>query len=272
MVTGIASGATASADPGPGPEYVNLGDSFSAGSGVWPIAPGQPFECWQSENNFSHLVAAQLGYRLTDVSCGGAKTDDFYRAQYPGTRPQFEALTPTTELVTLVIGGNNNDTFSGAIAKCVGAMVTHPGALDPCRAQYGDSLAEPVAAKTHPALVTALRDIHARAPRARVLIAGYPSALPANGGCSPQMPIAEGDVGYLHGLQATLNDAVARAAAETGSTYVDMSRVSEGRDGCEPVGQRWVEPLVYATQPIPVHPNAAGERALADQVMAAIGR
>ncbi|MFC9789439.1 SGNH/GDSL hydrolase family protein [Rhodococcus sp. NPDC127528] len=272
VMTGIASGASASADPGPGLEYVNLGDSFSAASGVAPIAPGQPFQCWQSEQNFSHLVAARLGYRLTDVSCGGAKTEDFYQAQYQGTRPQFEALTPSTELVTLMIGGNNNDTFGGAMAKCIGAMVSHPGAFDPCHAQYGNTLAEPIATQTYPALVTALRDIHAKSPRARVLIAGYPWLLPANGGCLPQMPIAEGDVGYLRDLQATLNETIARAAAETDSTYVDMSQVSEGRDGCKPVGQRWVEPMIFATQPVPVHPNAEGERALANQVMAALGR
>ncbi|WP_246097733.1 SGNH/GDSL hydrolase family protein [Rhodococcus spelaei] len=271
-VTGIASGASASADPRPGLEYVNLGDSFSAGSGVSPIIPSQPLPCWQSGANFSHIVAAELGYRLTDVSCGGAKTDDFYRAQYPGTRPQLEALTPTTELVTLMIGGNNNDTFAGAMASCIGAMVLHPGAFDPCRAQYGNSLTAPILTKTYPALVTALHDIHAKSPRARVLIAGYPLLLPASGSCAPQMPIAEGDVGYLRDLQTTLNDAVKRAAEATDSTYVDMAQASEGRDGCKPVGQRLVEPMIFANQPVPVHPNADGERALANQVMAAIGQ
>ncbi|MFI6433365.1 SGNH/GDSL hydrolase family protein [Rhodococcus oryzae] len=272
-VIGVASGsasASTPADPQPALEYVNLGDSFSAGSGISPIAPGQEPKCWQSEQNFSHIVAARLGYQLTDVSCGGADTNALYRAQHEGMRPQLESLSPTTDLVTLMIGGNNNKTFSGSMATCVEAKVKHPGAFDPCRAQYGTTLIDPIANQTYPALVTALHDIHAKAPNARVVIAGYPWVLPASGGCFPQMPVAEGDVHYLREMQAMLNDAVERAAAETDSTFVDMSQVSEGRDACKPVGQRLVEPLIGSTHPIPVHPNADGERVLADQVMAAI--
>jgi hypothetical protein len=250
---------------------VNLGDSFSAGSGVSPMAATQVAKCWQSEQNFSHLIARQLGYRLTDVSCGGAKTQDFYAPQYEGTRAQLDALTPTTELVTLMIGGNNN-TFAGAMASCIGAMVSSPGAAEPCRMRYAASLAEPVETQTYPALVKALSDIHDRAPRARVIIAGYPWLLPASGSCGPQMPIAAGDVPYLRALQAKLNDAIRRAAQETGTTFVDMSEVSEGRDGCKPVGERWIEPMLFATQPVPVHPNAAGERALAAEMLKAIGQ
>lgn len=174
--TGSIQSASTPADPQPGLEYVNLGDSFSAGSGISPIAPGQEPKCWQSEQNFSHIVAAQLGYRLTDVSCGGADTNAFYRAQHEGMRPQIESLSPTTDLVTLMIGGNNHDTFSGAMATCVEAMVKHPGAFEPCRAQHGTSLTDPIANQTYPALVTALHDIHAKAPH-------------ASGGCPLQMPV-----------------------------------------------------------------------------------
>ncbi|MFC7449841.1 SGNH/GDSL hydrolase family protein [Rhodococcus daqingensis] len=261
----------AAAAPAQPVEYVNLGDSFSAGSGVYPVVPMAVSQCMQSERNFSHIVAQELGYHLTDVSCGGAKTEDFYAPQHPGTRAQLDALTPTTELVTLMIGGNNNNTFGGAMASCIGAMITRPGALDPCRAQYGASLSEPIETQTYPALVKALGDIRAKSPRAQIVIAGYPWLLPASGSCAPQMPIAPGDVPYLRDLQATLNDTVRRAAQETGATFVDMSQVSEGRDGCKPVGERWIEPMLFATQPVPVHPNADGERALAVEVLKAIG-
>ncbi|WP_430332895.1 SGNH/GDSL hydrolase family protein [Rhodococcus sp. ACT016] len=266
--TALALATPASAQPG-AVEYVNLGDSFSAGSGVFPTAPGQPLQCWQSERNFAHIVAAELNYRLTDVSCGGAKTEDFYAPQYSGTRAQLDALSPSTELVTVMIGGNNNNTFGGAMASCIAAAATNPGAHNPCQARYGDSLTEPVVSRTYPALVRALDDIHARAPYAHVVIVGYPWLLPPSGGCFPQ-PIAPGDVPYLRDLQATLNDAVRRAAAETGTTFVDTAAVSEGRDSCQPVGERWIEPMLFATQPVPVHPNADGEQALAREVISAI--
>jgi len=270
LAAAVGFASPAAAAPSQPLEYVNLGDSFSAGSGVSPMAPTQISQCWQSEQNFSHLIAQQLGYTLTDVSCGGAKTEDFYAPQYAGTRAQFDALTPTTELVTLMIGGNNNSTFAGAMASCIGAMVSTPGAQAPCRAQYGTSLADPIEAKTYPALVKALGDIHERSPRAQVIIAGYPWLVPATGSCFPQLPLAPGDVQYLRELQASLNDAVRRAAQETDTTFVDMSQVSDGRDGCQPVGQRWIEPMLNATQPVPVHPNADGERALATEMMKAI--
>ncbi|WP_245815947.1 SGNH/GDSL hydrolase family protein [Rhodococcus maanshanensis] len=265
---GLVSPAAAAPQP---LEYVNLGDSFSAGSGVYPVVPTAVSQCMQSERNFSHIVAQQLGHRLTDVSCGGAKTGDFYAPQYPGTRAQLDALTPTTELVTLMIGGNNNNTFAGAMATCIGAMVSSPVAQAPCQAQHGAKLAEPIETQTYPALVKALSDIHDRSPQARVFIAGYPWLLPASGSCYPQMPVAAGDVPYLRALQAKLNDAVRRAAKETGATFVDMSQVSEGRDGCKPVGERWIEPMLFATQPVPVHPNADGERAIAAEMLKAIG-
>ncbi|MGW6694616.1 SGNH/GDSL hydrolase family protein [Rhodococcus sp. NPDC054953] len=267
----VSLGASGTASAAPAVEYVNLGDSFSAGSGVAPMVPGTLPTCWQSERNFAHLVAEDRGYRLTDVSCGGAKTDDFYRPQFPGLAPQLDALTPTTDVVTMMIGGNNNDTFGLAMAKCIGAAALRPAASNPCQQQYGDSLAAPVRENTQPALVQALRDVRARAPHAQVVIVGYPRLLPTDGGCAPAMPLAAGDIPYLNDLQDTLNAAVAAAAAETGSVYVDMAQASLGRDGCQPAGQRWVEPMIGATQPVPVHPNATGERALADAVLAAIG-
>ncbi|GAB2633894.1 SGNH/GDSL hydrolase family protein [Prescottella soli] len=272
--SGMATHAVALAAPAAafprGIEYVNLGDSFSAGSGVAPMASGQLPQCWQSEQNFAHIIAAESGYRLTDVSCGGAKTEDFYRPQYSGMRPQLDALSPSTELVTVMIGGNNNNTFVGAMATCVAAFAASPGAFEPCKSRYGASLSEPIVSQTYPALVQALDDVHARAPRAHVIVVGYPWLLPAADGCFPQYPIAPGDVPYLRDLQATLNDAIARAATETGTAFVATAQVSEGHDGCKPLGERWIEPLVYSAQPVPVHPNTDGERALAREIAGAI--
>jgi hypothetical protein len=64
--------------------------------------------------------------------------------------------------------------------------------------------------------VRALRAVRERAPEARVAILGYPWIMPASGGCFDRMPVAEGDVPYVRGIQAMLNDAVRRAAARTG--------------------------------------------------------
>jgi hypothetical protein len=91
--------------------------------------------------------------------------------------------------------------------------------------------------------------------------------MPPSGGCYPVMPVAQGDVPYLRSLQATLNDAVRRAAAATGVTYVNLNTVSDGHDACKPIGVRWVEPVVAGTNPVIVHPNALGEAQMAAQAM-----
>ena len=172
----------------------------------------------------------------------------------------------------MTIGGNDNGVFIGAIATCGTAGLSTAGTGSPCRDQYGKSFVRAIRNKTAPALVRALRAVHRNAPRARVAILGYPWIVPTEGGCFTRLPIAEGDVPYLRNLQRVLNLAVERAAARTGSTYVDLSRVSEGHDACQDLGVRWVEPVVTSTNPVIVHPNALGERRMARRTLRVLGR
>ena len=94
--------------------YVALGDSYSAASGVLPPDPTSPL-CARSTANYPHLIAAATGAQLTDVTCGAAQTKDFATSQYPGVAPQLDAVHRRTQLVTMTIGGNDNNTFIGAI-------------------------------------------------------------------------------------------------------------------------------------------------------------
>jgi hypothetical protein len=247
--------------------YVALGDSYSAASGVQPLAPDAPPSCLRSTRNFAHVIAAATTAQLTDVTCGAAETKDFSASQSPGVAPQLDALGEDTQLVTMTIGGNDNNTFIGSIVSCGAAGLSTLGQGSPCQDRYGSTFADDIRTKTYPALVEALRAVHAKSPAAEVAILGYPWILPATTGCFDKMPIASGDVPYLRGIQATLNDAVRRAAAATGSTYVDLDKVSDGHDACQPIGVRWVEPVLQGTNPVIVHPNALGESQMAAQTM-----
>jgi lysophospholipase L1-like esterase len=251
--------------------YVALGDSYSAASGVLPPDPTAPPECLRSVRNYPHVVAAALGAQLVDVTCGGADTTHYATGQYPGVAPQLDALSSGTQLVTMTIGGNDSSVFIDSILECGVAGLSTLGTGSPCRDRYGSSFEDTVRTTTYPSLVNALTAVRAAAPNARVAILGYPSILPATGGCFDKMPIASGDVPYLRSLQATLNDAVRRAAEATGATYVDMSGVSEGHDACQPIGVRWIEPVLQGTNPVIVHPNALGEQHLAAQTLAVLG-
>jgi lysophospholipase L1-like esterase len=255
--------ATASESAAAPLRYVALGDSYSAASGVLPTDPRGTFPCLRSTRNYPHVIAARTGAALTDVTCGAAETTDFFTEQYPGIPPQLDALRRRTQLVTMTIGGNDNNTFIGAILSCGVAGLSTLGQGSPCKQQYGASFERKVRRITYPRLVRTLRAVHRRSPRATVAILGYPWILPAKGGCFDKMPVARGDVPYLRSLQWTLNDAIRRAAKRTDSVYVNMNRVSRGHDACKAIGVRWIEPVLQTTNPVVVHPNALGERKMA---------
>lgn len=251
--------------------YVGLGDSYSAAAGVLPVVPTAYPACLQSTRNYPHVIATMLGADLTDVTCSGAATKDFFEAQYRDVAPQLDALSAATGLVTMTIGGNDSGVFVGAIAACGQAAFTTGGEGSPCKDENGTSFIDTVRSTTYPALVKALRAVHHRAPHATVAIIGYPWIVPDSVGCYPIVPVARGDVSYVRNLQTVLNNTVKRAAARTGSTYVDMGVVSEGHDACKPLGTRWIEPVLGTTNPVILHPNALGERNLAAQTLRVLG-
>lgn len=273
-VGAVALGLTGPAAHAQDPvRYVALGDSYSAGSGVLPLDPDASLLCARSTANYPHVLAARTGARLTDVTCGGAETKDFAGSQYPGVAPQLDALGTDTGLVTMTIGGNDNNTFIGAVLACGSAGIVTLGQGHPCQTLYGDTFVKAVDTTTYPAVKAALQAVRAKVPNARVAILGYPWILPATAdpSCFVKLPVASGDVPYLRDLQSHLNSAVQRAAAETGATYVDMSAVSEGHDACAPEGTRWIEPVLFGTNFVPVHPNALGESKMAGQTAATLG-
>jgi lysophospholipase L1-like esterase len=266
------SATAAAADTTPSLDYVALGDSYSAGSGVLPVDPTNLL-CLRSTANYPHVIASRTGARLDDVTCGAAETKHFTQAQYPGVAPQVDALGAGTGLVTLTIGGNDNGTFINAVTACGTAGLLSGGKGSPCKDKHGTSFDDQIEANTYPALKEALRSVRAKAPHARVAALGYPWIVPATAdpSCFLKLPIASGDVPYLRGIQAHLNAVVQRAAAETGVTYVDFAGASEGHDACKAAGTRWIEPLLFGQNLVPVHPNALGERRMAEHTMDVLG-
>ncbi|GHB62012.1 lipase 2 [Streptomyces viridiviolaceus] len=253
-------------------DYVALGDSYSAGSGVLPVDTSNLL-CLRSTANYPNVIASRTGAHLKDVTCGAAQTKHFTQAQYPGVAPQLNALGADTDLVTLTIGGNDNNTFINAILACGSAGVLSGGKGSPCKDKHGSSFDDRIAANTYPALKAALQNVRAKAPHARVAALGYPWIVPATAdpSCFAKLPIASGDVPYLRGIQAHLNAVVERAAEETGAVYVDFSQASDGHDACKAAGTRWIEPLLFGHSVVPVHPNALGEKRMAEHTMSVLG-
>ena len=263
--------AVPSSQATPALKYVALGDSYSAASGVLPVDPTAPVNCLRSTRNYPKVIASTIAANLEDVTCGAAETKHYFTAQYQNVPPQLDALSKDTQLVTMTIGGNDSSVFINTILQCGTAGLTTAGQGSPCKDKYGSSFQDTIRTKTYPDLVKTLEAVHAKSPSAKVAILSYPWIMPRTVGCFDKMPIATGDVPYVRGIQATLNDAVRRAAGATATTYVDLNTVSENHDACKPIGTRWVEPVLQGTNPVIVHPNALGESQMAAQTVKVLG-
>jgi hypothetical protein len=242
-----------------GTSYVALGDSYTSAFGVLPLASTAPPECGQSTLNYPHLVASALNLSLTDVSCGGAKTENFTVAQYPNQPPQFDALTPTTEVVSVGMGGNDNNLFISLLTNCTATDAGQPNAGAPCKAKYSSFVKQTFEEDLAPR-EKALAELHALSPRAKVFIVGYPEITPQNGYCPTAIPWTTGDLKWFRDeVTARGNTLLRRSAHANKDIFVNTFGPSKGHNACEPVGVRWIEPLIGSLTGIPMHPNATGE-------------
>lgn len=260
--------------------------------------------CQQTSLDYPRLLAAELELELTDVTCSGAVTDDFFAPQDvtpppppPAQLDVFDTVQP--DVVTVTIGGNDLG-FTDIATTCLAASADGPLFSQLAVGQQVSSCQEffsseagaaqdpyaripEVAAEVRAALV-AVQDA---APGAEVAVVGYPAITPdvANtpeGGCfnanllpapvlvqgvplASTLPFTDVDIPYLQVLQEQLNDAIAEQAADLNITYADVYPASLSRSACSAAGVRWVEPLVPGNGGTNVlHPSQLGTQAMAD--------
>jgi lysophospholipase L1-like esterase len=268
-----AAAGTAALSALSGP-MVALGDSYTAGALLPSQLSARPLGCLRSTKAYPALVAAAFGATLTDAACSSAGIADMTTAQRTnlGTNPpQLNSLAPDDSLVLLTLGGDDLG-FMNVLDECMELSFTDPWG-SPCRAHYtgggGDQLAALVRAEG-PKMTTVLAEIAARAPQARIVVVGYPDLFPASGGCWPAVPITDGDIAYLRGVELQLNAMLAADAKKAGATFVNTYGPTVGRDFCQPESIRDVEGLLPGSWALPFHPNARGQAAIAAAVLAAI--
>jgi lysophospholipase L1-like esterase len=262
-------------------EYVALGDSWTADVFVTfpPTTQFTPLDCAQSTSDYPHEVAGALGVEtFRDAGCGGATTTDFTQPQklpLGGTNPpQFDRLTPTTDLVTVGIGGNDIG-LASAVTSCLNLLP-----VSTCKAKFtegGVDRLENAVDATGPKIANALQQIKERSPHARILLVNYLAGLPAGGrGCWPVIPVADADVAYLQAKFLQMNAMLARVAADNGVELVDTYTPTVGHDACQAPTVRYVEGLipVSVSNPLllafPFHPNGAGAAAQSEIVLEAV--
>lgn len=254
-MAGLVAGATAVAVADDPTEYVALGASFSAGVGIPSSVPGSPSGCGRSTNNFPRLVAEEEGYQLKDMSCGGAQTRHLTTSQTAGQPPQFDGLSSTTDLVTMQLGYNDGNVYSGSIADC-SQTASGSSQLAPCEARtLGRYSAE--IQLTAANIATAIAGIKDRAPAAQ-------------GNCPGRHPFSAEDTAFLDRLEVELNTMLKTQAQLAGVEFVDTYGPSVGHDSCKSQSTRWVEPYTNPVGALRLHPNAKGHQQAAKAVRAAL--
>lgn len=250
-----------------------LGDSYTAGplinldfSGTVPIG------CAQSKYSYPYLVAASLHVKtFRNPSCSGSTTKDFAAPQdvYNGPNPpEYDSLGTDTTLVTIGIGGNDIG-LVGLAVSCINVSPLALGAAPlgaSCAAKNTaggvDTYGQKIQA-FEPKMEAVLAEVHRRAPNAKVFVVGYPAVLPEGPGCWPYVPLTPPDNAYVRDKVKELNTVLAQASAGSNATYVDTWTPTVGHDACK-VLTNDIDGLVVVPLAAPLHPNQAGEAAMAD--------
>ncbi|MFY9488736.1 MAG: SGNH/GDSL hydrolase family protein [Solirubrobacterales bacterium] len=268
--------------------YVSIGDSYTAGQGVAvQLSPATP-RCRRSSNSYPRLVESKLEMRvgvegddvvsLTDASCSAATTTHLTTSQWTGSGynpPQLNFIqSPTgpvnTDYVSIGLGANDARLL-GILNNCRDATTSR---LETCEQAMQRNNRNPFA---EIAAVTSKIDqtialVRQRAPRAVILVVGYPALVPSAGSaaCQPVMGLTPTDMVYFDRVHRALNSTLAAAAAARMVRYVDTYTPSIGHDACQSVSARWMEPPIAGAALPGDHPNAKGHRKMADAVVAKI--
>lgn len=250
--------------------YVALGSSMAAGPGIRPRAAGAPLRSGRSARNYAHLVAGRFGYDLVDVTFSGATTANVLAERQHGSPPQIDALDGSESLVTITIGGND----VGYVPLLMAAALPRPLRRLPLLGDRICELLDPDARNraldaVFESLCAVGRAARRRSGAARIFFVDYLTMLPPAG--VPAAPLSTADAELGRHVAATLARLTGEAAAATGCETVAAAAASREHHAWS--AEPWTTlPARYGVplpgRPAPLHPNAAGMRAVADLLAA----
>jgi lysophospholipase L1-like esterase len=221
----------------PAIHYVALGDSYSSGVGAGPYDLST---CLRSQKSYAPLwAAANSVASFKFPACGGAVTADVLNEQ-------VSALSTTTTLVTITIGGNDAG-FVNVISSC------RFGSDASCRTAVND--AKNFATSTLPGRLDATyAAIRNRAPNARLIVLGYPRLF-ETGSCG-LLAMSTYKRTILNEAADVLATVTAARAAAAGATFVDTRPYFAGHGVCG--ANPWIRDVSGLIEAY--HPNADGYR------------
>ncbi len=236
----------------PRSRYVALGDSYSSGLGTREYDLNR--SCHRGSKAWPALVDLAMDTVMSFRACAGAIADDVMQNQ-------VGAVTSSTRLVTISIGGNDSG-FSKILIQCAKPWPTT------C---WGDiKKAERFVRDDLPArLDRVYTEIRRRAPRALVVVANYPRLFSGLDECNATR-ISPGEQRRLNAATDVLSDVIRRRVTRRANfRFADVRDAFAGKGVCG--GEEWLNGLAnpYTES---YHPNVQGNRAYADVVLQTIRR
>jgi lysophospholipase L1-like esterase len=228
-------------------QYVALGDSYAAGQGGGDYLN----KCLESPNGYPYLLDAEKRIHLqTNAACTGAKTSNVISEQ-------LSALNRGTRLVTLTVGAADlglSQVLTACTAGSPEACLIAIGAATRQLGDLGDNLTDLYAM------------VAAEAPNALIVVTGYPYLFEIVPG-DPTADLKAQINNAITLLNTTIQQSVADAdqATDVKIIYVDVTDefAGHGIGGSE-------EPFINSEGEGAYHPNAAGYRAYAKAIFAAV--
>lgn len=188
--------------------YVNLGDSYSAGFGSGQLRAGPFANCWQSdgETHVTKIAAMENVHLLADAACAGMTT-----AQISAVAQQMSPYLAAADLTTLTLGGNDLDLHALVLAcSTVGTEAACQQAL-----AWGHTLLPSIGASAHRTL-----QVVDAATSGTILVLGYPRLFTASAG--DQQLMSASHARELNKLGDALNRAIRNATDGTTAKFVPV--------------------------------------------------
>jgi lysophospholipase L1-like esterase len=235
LALGAAGASSALAD-----NYVALGDSYSSGTGTRDYSLDST--CQRGPYAYPALIDVDRpNTTLTFKACSGAKTGDVLANQ-------VGALSSTTNIVTITIGGNDAG-FSSVITKCAQPW--------PVNCDSDITNAQNYIRDTLPGKLDGVyNSITSRAPNATVVVLGYPRLF-MGVDCNLGTFFSSSEMSRLNTTADILRDVTQTRAQAHGFWFKDAIPPFTGHAVCS--SSEWLNGL---SNPISdsYHPNRSGHK------------
>jgi hypothetical protein len=175
------------------------------------------------------------------VACGKATTGTVISSQ-------LSALSSSTTLVSITVGGNNVG-FESVMETCYFLFFSTSACV-----RAIDGAEAKISSEVPAALDQLLADIAARAPGARVVVLDYPNFYDLSHSCTILNSTDRADINYAINL---LDTQLQTAAARHRDVFADVRPAFAGHQICD--SSSWIHTIDWISLGESFHPTAAGQ-------------